>query len=101
MTIFHFRSRKATKSSKTVRHFLNGFDHYLEEALQRQQTFWRRMRQQQQQQQNIITEGERKEEKEGEERLLSVLGIEQQIVGSVTFYKSYRFVNLILTFQYS
>lgn len=88
-------SRKATKSSKsskTVRHFLSGFDHYLEEALQRQQTFWRRMKQQQQQ--NKITEGERKEEKGGEERLLSVLGIEQQIVGSVTFYKSYRLTGI-------
>lgn len=81
-----------------MRHFLSGFDHYLEEALQRQQTFWRRMKQQQQ---TKITEGEIKEEKGGEERLLSVLGIEQQIVGSVTFYKSYRFVNLILTFKYS
>lgn len=54
-----------------------------------------------QQQQTKITEGEIKEEKGGEERLLSVLGIEQQIVGSVTFYKSYRFVNLILTFKKS
>ncbi|KAH9399278.1 hypothetical protein TYRP_018189, partial [Tyrophagus putrescentiae] len=88
------RKAASSKSSKTVRHFLNGFDHYLEEALQRQQTFWRRMRQQPQQQQNKITEGERKEEKGGEERLLSVLGIEQQIVGSVTFYKSYRLTGI-------
>src|SRR5699024_3020374 len=72
-------------SKKPTKKYLQEFDHFLEAALRRQQQFYR-----------VFCQGHLGQQSgtssilDDHEELLQHLGIEQQIVGCVTFYKSYR-----------
>lgn len=90
------KKNKTTTKSKddSSRTLLQSLDRYLQQALQRKINFYRHLRQlakqaQQQQQRRHIKDGDHAKDN-SLTGLAEYIGLEQLIVGSITYYKSYR-----------